>query len=209
MERRNLFCCGLACTGKSRIVKKMSSIYDITTVYADFNELCTLHSKFKTKHQDPVIQILYTIKQTMDSSKASNSIFDRSPISDLCYELIHEELKTEGLGVIKLQHLLNWKLFKTICEEFKTLYILIEDDDYEAEKDILAKMVERDNKIDILTANYVKAQRKIFKMITKEISNYHALVKPKEMKIHTQMYYNWLENEVAAFIIENGYVQKN
>ena len=104
------------------------------------------------------------------------------------------------MGQQKLREKLQWDLFVKTCERYPTLYILIENDDNQAEDDILEKMQHRNNGLDVLNKSYIVAQRTIFRMISENISNYESLIKPKHIKIHTQPYYTWLKIGVSRFL---------
>ena len=72
--------------------------------------------------------------------KNRNSILDRSPISDLCYDLIHKEMKEQNKGLEKLEKLLSWELSKSIYNKFRTIYILVDEADTQAVENIVHKM---------------------------------------------------------------------
>ena len=167
-DKRNLYSCGLACVAKTTTLQRLAAINSITNVECDFAELSAKNYEFFRKHSDASIQILYTIKQMMNSIENKNSIFDRSPISDLCYDLIHNEMKEPNKGLEKLEKLLTWDLFRSICNKYKTIYIIVDENDTQAIEDIVRKMIQRKNGIDIL------------------------LTKPKEIRIHTMAYYTYL-----------------
>ena len=209
MDKRNLYSCGLACVAKTTTLQRLATINSIENVECDFAQLSAQNHEFFRKHSDASIQILYTIQQMLNSMKKRNSIFDRSPISDLSYDLIHEEMKEPNKGLEKLEQLLRWDLFRSICNEFKTIYILVEEDDIQAIEDIVRKMIQRQNGIDILNNTYVYNQIKIFKRLAENIDNFEILVKPREIRIHTMPYYIWLENELTRFIRKNGYQSLN
>ena len=199
----NLYLCGLACTAKSTTLRAISQEHKINVIYGDYFEQSQLHPEFLNKHKDPSIQIIYTIQQTYKSTINTHSIFDRSPISDFLYSLIFDEQAQPGAGIAKLKSKLKWKLFNEICMSYKTLYIILEDEDIHARHDILKKMSNRNNGLDDITEDYIVAQQKIFKLISNEISNYKALIKPKQIIIHTQEYYKWLKEGVENFLREN------
>lgn len=194
------YICGLACVAKSSTLRTISQEYNISPEYTDYYELSQQVPEFKKKHQDSEVQIIYTINQVLKSTTTVSKIFDRSPISDLLYSLIFEEQNTPGLGQQKLREKLQWDLFVKTCERYPTLYILIENDDNQAEDDILEKMQHRNNGLDVLNKSYIVAQRTIFRMISENISNYESLIKPKHIKIHTQPYYTWLKIGVSRFL---------
>ena len=196
-DKRNLYSCGLACVAKTTTLQRLAAINSITNVECDFAELSAKNYEFFRKHSDASIQILYTIKQMMNSIENKNSIFDRSPISDLCYDLIHNEMKEPNKGLEKLEKLLTWDLFRSICNKYKTIYIIVDENDTQA--------IKEKNGIDILNNMYVYNQIKIFKRLAESIENFEILTKPKEIRIHTMAYYIWLENELTRFIRENGY----
>ena len=194
------YICGIACAGKSSTLRDISREYDIFPEYTDYYKLSQQVPEFKRKHQDSEVQIIYTINQVLKSTIAQPKIFDRSPISDLLYSLVFEERNTQGLGQQKLKEKLQWDLFVKTCEQYPTLYILIKDDDSQAEIDILEKMQHRNNGLDVLDKSYITAQRTIFKLISENISNYESLIKPTHIKIHTKPYYTWLKTGVIDFL---------
>ena len=206
MSRENpvaLFLCGLACTAKSTTLHTIAKKHKVNVLFNDYYELSQQHPEFLKKHEDPGIQVLYTINQTIKSIVTKPTVFDRSPLSDFLYSLIYDEQDQAGAGTEKLKRKLNWKLFTETCVQFKTAYVIIGDDDLQARQDILHKMKTRNNGIDTISENYIVAQQKIFKLISENIPNYTALIKPKHIPIHTREYYKWLEEKVENFLREN------
>ena len=204
---QHLYLCGICCVGKSTVLHELSQEYDIQPEYTDYFELSLQNPEFKSKHQDPEVQIIYTINQVLKSTISIPKIFDRSPISDLLYSLVFEEKAKLEAGKNKLEAMLEWELFRSTCEKYKTLYILIDDDDKGAEDDILQKMKNRNNGLDVLDRDYITAQRTIFSTISQHIPSYEALIKPKHLKIHTDQYYAWLKNGVLNYMKENQFIK--
>ena len=153
--------CGMALTGKSTMIQKLSKDSRYHVYYTDYFENCEHTPVFKDKSDQGIIQILYTIHMASFRSvqkEDKENIQDRSVLSDIFYELVFAEMK-DKTGISKLDSLMKVPLFCNIFRGFNVLFFIAKPDCHEL---VLEKMKARGNGIDILSLEYVQAQWKIF-----------------------------------------------
>ena len=99
------------------------------------------------------------------------TISDRSPLSDFWYLAIFAEMEVAGSGTSMLDDLLRHRFMKDICSRYPTLFLILppQQEVYEA---VLAKMISRENGLDVMELHYVETQNLIFSYLQNYAGDY-------------------------------------
>lgn len=146
----HIFLDGTACLGKSSLVSRMRSF-----VKSDLCERVKAHDIFRHKATNINLQILYT---AVFPFRTDAQVYDRSPITDIWYNFVADEMKGEE-WFSKLQ-----QLPKKLLQQFPSVFIICSEDQA---SQVVAKMKQRQNGLDILEETYVSAQNAVFSRVAK------------------------------------------
>ncbi|KAK9694277.1 dUTPase [Popillia japonica] len=159
---------GTACTGKSTFLKQLQ-IMSLPVIVGDYYEHCNRFPILKDKFANTDHKNIYTFYLTNKS--IDGYIHDRCPISNIIYDWIIKILNgnmsiDEGLSMVnKYKDLLypeGW---------FVIIWVTEEDEDI-----VINRMKQRNNGIDIFTAEYIRVQNQMFREVAK-VFNFPLFVK--------------------------------
>lgn len=185
---------GVGCVGKSHFVA--TQMNNCPTAMMDFTERCERHHFFRRKHQDQIVQILYTSSFCLTETNNDTIWRDRSPISDIWYELVfkhHDDREYQETTLNMIQEL---KLFDKIPTVFIIPHICHAEE-------ILQKIRNRANKLDYHDIEYVRKQINVFELIARKFTdnpNVRFIRIEKELTMFTADYYETLKQRIINSI---------
>ncbi|QBQ01603.1 Ld138-like protein [Hyphantria cunea granulovirus] len=151
---------GVACNFKTSSLQRLAETKPgVALVYNDYAEFCHNHGDHAEENyifkQLPEFKTIYTMWVAMQGYK-TNAVYDRFPGSSLIYSLIFRdaqpsEYKLVFDAMVTLKFVDPWDIVVVLPFEGQ-------------QKKVVASMVKRNNKIDVLNTKYVNDQMKAFKM---------------------------------------------
>lgn len=188
---------GTACTRKTSLLKDLQHanfpVVNSVGYQCSFNDLTEKIKEFplfKHKAESAVVEHLYMLDQVstflrMRESQQPVVIFDRSPLASIAYTIVLPFFKEDKLRepmpdvLQKIEDIFEDQQLRDIVKRSAALnpcdyYIFFLNSD--AEK-TLQLMKKRDNKLDILSTDYVTVQNKVFMELAKCLprENYHII----------------------------------
>ncbi|BAO49413.1 nicotinamide riboside kinase 1 [Alphaentomopoxvirus acuprea] len=159
---------GVACTCKTISLNVLRN-YGLDTSIGDYFDHCNMHNEFMNKNNDLLTSLIYNFWNTMRTNNIKYG--DRTPLSNILYPLIYDIVNRENITInnndkIYLNFLI--KIYNELDLDWNILIILVSTDDKTITK-IVDNMKIRNNKIDILSKEYVIVQNNIFKYLSKKI----------------------------------------
>jgi hypothetical protein len=184
---------GVSCLGKTTFVSD-----EVCGLKMDYAERTRETPFFRNKACSHIVQILYTssfcqkVFQRLRSSTKPVTFVDRSPISDVWYELL-------------FKHLHDYDYFEQIFEYIEELdmfgmipTVFVQPHVSHTER-ILEKMKSRANGLDNLSLRYVQNQIEVFERIIHRFqhhSNVRVIRIAAEQEIFSESYFSWLKDEL-------------
>ena len=212
-NNKNLYICGIACSDKSLQLAHLSQRYNYEVKFDEYIYNGNIENRFSIIESDigRCEQIIRTLTASLNYNHTSTdkygnpikTIFNRSPLSDLFFELVRMEHVKINDGLKKLNELLKDEGFVKICEKYRTLFILINENDTMALLDNLKEMEKLNYKIENLDINFIKAEIAIFKRLVDQIKSFSSYTKDINVRMYSEDYGEILRNVIRNFFHDN------
>ena len=190
---------GLAAVGKTTLMRSLAA-KQFNVLLLDFAENIERFPEFKHKHKNPILGILYSIFHFKNILTQPPSIVDRSPCSDIWYSGIFG-LMSGAMSMVEISNIFESPLFRNLMKNFTTIFFSVDYEDKLAIDTIVKAMKDRNNKLDIVTEEYVRTQIAVFDLLrTKNIQNFFFWVKPIDMPIYSREYAEAQTTEVLNLL---------
>lgn len=186
-----LFVDGVAGVGKTHYVKRKNGLL------LDYAERIEKTPLYKSKHKNSFMQTLYTTSFMLEIlhkiqynpfQQEQQFIVDRSPITDIFYDMIIKD------------NYENLPLLIKMCKEDPLInslnIVFIVPTTPKQKTDIHHKMVERNNAIDIMSYDYVEKQSKLFQEFAINVFPKSLLLIPPYIEMYTEDHYNFIEYDL-------------
>ena len=158
-----IFLDGIACVGKTSVLRLLHED-GYPVAIGDYFEDSNKYPVFANKAGITRIEVAYSLYCCVKIN--DHTIHDRSPLSSLFYQLIfavmNGEMSNEDIEDF-CQHLPN-ELWSSWGGK---RYIILLDEDFST---VLMRMRRRGNGIDVLSINYVQAQKLTFSIVAKHLN---------------------------------------
>lgn len=157
---------GVSCVGKTTFVASLGR----EGVQLDYAERCAQHPFFLRKHHDHALQVLYTASFCAQVTRAATTtprplLVDRSPISDVWYELIFKHYGDQARYEQLFQYIDRLNLFAS----YPTIFITTDASNAET---IRKQMLVRANGIDSTSPDYVLRQIHVFEAVCERFKDH-------------------------------------
>lgn len=190
---------GVSCLGKTTFIKSLGA----RGLKLDFAERVQSYPDFKKKSQSHIMQILYTstfchdvystiLGQKNDDDEELPLFIDRSPVSEIAYELLFKHFNDEAVFESTFVHLENLDMFA----KYPTIF-LIPHLDHAAK--IVEQMKKRQNGLDFMDKSYVERQIIVFTRIANRFKghpNVRVININPEMEIYSQCYFGFVARKL-------------
>lgn len=165
--KKNIYLDGVACLGKTTILKKLQREGFI--VY--FNEYFDIYNKYKPTSQTN--EIISTMQSFFEIEKLNDlyvnphgfGFHDRTHLSTIIYRMIFMRMNHVNYG--ELFKFFIPKMLKFASEHVVIFMLLQKFDDMRYQQQLLKKMKDRNNGLDVFSLDYIEAQQKVFEQIYK------------------------------------------
>lgn len=196
--RRIWYVDGVSCLGKTTFVAGTAA----NGLKLDYAERSSAVPFFREKADSHVVQILYTATfglevlqhVTSDAATSMPLFVDRSPISDVWYELLfkhYDDLAYQQLVFDRINEL-------RVFDRMPTVFVIPDPSHANA---ICEQMRLRSNGLDRICASYVLQQIQIFERVVQrfgEHPNVRVIRVALDMPIFTPTYFNWITEKFGA-----------
>lgn len=184
---------GVSCIGKTTFVASLGA----EGLLLDYAERRARHSFFQHKDRDHALQVLYTASFCAKVADAASHaqrplLVDRSPISDVWYELVFKHYDDRVRYDQLFQYIEHLGLFSA----YPTIFLLPDECHAEA---IQQQILVRNNGIDSTGADYVLRQIRVFDAVCNHFET-HPSVRvvriPPNPPIFSARYFAYLHTSI-------------
>lgn len=197
-EQTNMwFLDGVSCLGKTSFIAAANGLK------LDYAERVKETPFFRNKSNSHIIQVLYTAsfcaKLRSSSTTTAAVVVDRSPISDIWYEIIFKHYPDENNYIDEVFAMIEEL---NMFERIPTIFV---QPHRSHAKTIVAKMTERANGLDHLNEKYVLTQIEVFDLVVRRFRshpNVRVLEIDENMVIYSPEYFDWLRENLTEIIEE-------